>query len=363
MPDWFDWPTDRANSPRFDAFLRSLRSGALVAFPGYRRWHVAGTASNPESFGKLVHRLPKQSPQIGWLLPRDALAQDEWFAWSAAAKRLARRSWPGPVCIRWNGPFPESSSFAVPDSIWGYLRQQETIGYRCPGEVVWQELCQRLGSALITVDYDPTIDQEDILDGIDWVLHDPTQAILGPETRVLMNASMWQIDQLGPIPETAIQQRLAFWIGFICTGNTCRSPLAAALCEQKLAKALACPPAALPEHGFWIFSAGVAAYPGMPASFEAIQVAQERGIDLANHRSQMVDPTRLLHADQLLTMTANHQAVLQSLFPQVQLPVQPLCGVEGDLADPIGSDLTVYRACAATMDRHLDRFLTEWLRL
>jgi protein-tyrosine-phosphatase len=148
---------------------------------------------------------------------------------------------------------------------------------------------------------------------------------------------------------------------FVCTGNTCRSPLAEVLCKKLLAEKLGCSVAELPSKGYVIRSAGVAAFPGDNASEYSIHVAQELGLDLTEHRSRPVNPQLLEEATHIVAMTGGHAAMLFMRFPGLQKNLQLLCGQEGDLPDPIGGDIALYRECAQIIQRHLERILAEWL--
>lgn len=148
---------------------------------------------------------------------------------------------------------------------------------------------------------------------------------------------------------------------FVCTGNTCRSPLAEVLAKKWLSDQLGCTIAELPARGVVVRSAGVAAYPGDPASEFSFQVATECGADLSEHRSQPVNPQLIDEADLIVAMTRSHAAMLFVRFPGLDKDVRLLCGGEGDLADPIGGAIDHYRDCAKTIQRHLERILAEWL--
>ena len=147
---------------------------------------------------------------------------------------------------------------------------------------------------------------------------------------------------------------------FVCTGNTCRSPLAEALCKAALAKRIGCPEAELPERGFVIRSAGVMAYAGSEASAESIEIAREYGADLSTHSSRPVNPEWLEQSTDVLAMTAAHAALLLMQYPNVGPEPRLLC-VREDLPDPIGGNDDIYRACAAAIMAHLDRLIVEWL--
>ena len=149
---------------------------------------------------------------------------------------------------------------------------------------------------------------------------------------------------------------------FVCTGNTCRSPLAEAVCKRLLADRLNCSPDELEARGFVVNSAGVMAYPGEAASEGAVIAAGELGADLGPHRSRPVNPELLANATHVVAMTAGHLSVLAARFPNVGPTAVTLAGGE-DIPDPIGGELDEYRACARAIADHLDRFITGWLGL
>jgi protein-tyrosine phosphatase len=148
---------------------------------------------------------------------------------------------------------------------------------------------------------------------------------------------------------------------FVCTGNTCRSPLAQALCARLLADRLGCEPADLSEHGFIVQSAGLAAMIGAGATLEAVAVAREFGADLTGHKSQPLTPELLARTDFLFAMTQTHLHLLSSLGLSNR-PILSLLSDQGeDIADPIGASAEVYRECARQIRKHLEARLTELL--
>jgi protein-tyrosine phosphatase len=147
---------------------------------------------------------------------------------------------------------------------------------------------------------------------------------------------------------------------FVCSGYTCRSPLAEALGKRLLADRLGCAPAELEARGFVVRSAGVAAAPGDAASATAVVVAEEFGADLSAHRSRFLTPDLLAAATDVIAMTRGHALALELRFPGIGPAPALLCGTEPDLDDPIGGEIEVYRECARTFDRHLDRLIKEW---
>ena len=129
----------------------------------------------------------------------------------------------------------------------------------------------------------------------------------------------------------------------VCTGNTCRSPMAQALLQQLADRD------GLPVQ---VRSAGLAAFPGDPASENAVLAMQELGVDLSAHRASALSAYLLDESDYVICMSSRHAAALAPYVPGEKLVVPP-----GGVPDPFGGDLDCYRK---TRDS-LHDFLARWL--
>src|SRR5208282_5240503 len=137
-------------------------------------------------------------------------------------------------------------------------------------------------------------------------------------TRVRIDDQRWTIEREGVIDARTLTQMSGLIILFICTGNTCRSPMAEAICKLMLARRLDCPAEQIEERGYVVQSAGVAAATGSPAAAHAIDVLRAMGGSLESHRSRRVTLDLVHQADCIFAMTADHLEALLDAVPEVQ---------------------------------------------
>lgn len=151
----------------------------------------------------------------------------------------------------------------------------------------------------------------------------------------------------------------------VCSGNTCRSPMAMVLLRKLWEEAN-------PGWELEVDSAGTGALTGMPATPHAVTAMQRRGLDLSGHRSRSVHDLGedgLKGYDLVLTMTRAHRDGLRVLYPDLRDRIFTLgeyAGRHGDVPDPIGGPLAEYEKTAAALEESLraaiERIRTEGSR-
>ena len=138
---------------------------------------------------------------------------------------------------------------------------------------------------------------------------------------------------------------------FVCSGNTCRSPLAEAALRMELGADAA---------RVTVGSLGTSALDGAPATPLAIEVAAESGADLGAHRSRRATRDRLAGADVVLAMEASHLRALERLgadparchlLSEWPSPGEP----ELELSDPYGGSKEAYEECWRRIRKHVQR--------
>lgn len=137
----------------------------------------------------------------------------------------------------------------------------------------------------------------------------------------------------------------------VCTGNTCRSPLAEVILLDKMKKD---PFFA----GAQVASCGTHAMSGDEASHYSQVVAKNHGLDLSQHRSKPLSVYHLSEADYVFTMTHEQAELLKLRFPEFEQKIFPL-DEEKSIADPYGGDEALYESAYQEIDQAINKRLAN----
>jgi protein-tyrosine-phosphatase len=188
-----------------------------------------------------------------------------------------------------------------------------------------------------------------ITDGFIAPAHCPLEVCMDREKATASNAGAPK----GPLTPANIKNIL-----FVCTGNTCRSPLAEGFLKKLLKNNAFI--------GMEIGSAGLTALPGSSASFHSVQVALENSVSLEEHKARLVSAELIDKADLIVVMEPGHRQQMLDRYPQASGKIYLLRHFarhgsrERGIHDPYGVNLEVYRFCFEDI-KECVQSLHEWL--
>lgn len=339
-----------------------LNAGEIVAFPTETVYGIAANSSDTDAVAKLFDVKSRSTGKpmslaIGYDYSLDNYAQNP----TAIMHRLARRCWPGPLTMviqateQVAGLSNESRELLAPNN-W--------LGLRVPSNEVLLSVLDQLDEPLVLTSANKS-DQADATTAIEVAeqLDDNVQLILDggptkigtPSTVIKVHNDYIEILRSGALSRDQIQTALQLEIVIVCTGNTCRSPMAEMLLKNKMATANDIPIDQLVKHGIHICSAGIAANNGSPAADQAINVLGKQDLDLTCHSSQPLSYVAANSADLILTLSHSHQQAIVNEWPEFADKTSLLAHDGSSVSDPIGGSYEIYQQCAAQIDTHLDK--------
>jgi protein-tyrosine phosphatase len=339
----------------------AIQDGALVGFATETVYGVAALASRPDALERL--RELKNRPTRPFSLHLGGTSSIARYVADIPldARRLIRKALPGPMTLilPTGGRLADDELQAA--GLHDVLVDEGFLGIRCPDEPVARAMLAGVDGPVVAPSANlagqpSPRDGADVLGALDGridLLIDSGPTRYGADSTIIRFESdgAWEILRQGVIDERMIDRLLKWKLLFVCTGNTCRSPLAAALAKKMLAERAGIAPDQLDEHGWEVISAGLFAADGLPATPEAREAAAELGAELGPHRSRRLTPELIRSADLIFCMTGSHVEQVLGLSPEATGKVR-LLG-ESDVPDPIGGGSEQYRRTARQIEEAL----------
>jgi protein-tyrosine phosphatase len=366
-PQWIDLAECDDARDVVHRAVACLAQGGVVGLGLETVYCLTASALNPAGAAKLRDlRGPSEGRPLTLLLKGPEETTDWVPRVPETSRRLIRRIWPGPVNLLFSRDRCDGLYHRLPAEVKPLISPNGDVALRCPEDRLIRHVLRFSPAPLVLSlvrgpDGAPasTADAMRSMSGLDMAIDSGPTRYGQVSTTVRIDEDGWSIVRPGVVDAETLSRLSGLIIVFVCTGYTCRSPMAEAICKLILARRLQCPVDELQERGYSVVSAGVSASNGAPAASHAIEVLRAMGGSLDRHRSRGLTAELVRQADCLFAMTADHLDALLDAAPDAQ-PRAFLLDPEGnDVPDPIGSDHPTYRRTAATMERMLARRLDQ----
>lgn len=269
-----------------------------------------------------------------------------------AAERLIERYWPGPLTLVLKGP---DGPIGVRQPANEFTRK---VIEAC-GEPLWMTPALP-GTAADPVSADPAEIAKASAEDASILVDDGASPIGVASTVVRVDKGPLEVIREGILARDEVLGAAADLILFVCTGNTCRSPLAEYMAREVIGQAMGIPADQVLARGIKFASAGTATVPGMSASDGSLEAGAEIGLDLSEHLSQPIDPSLWNRAMKIYCLGDSHRQTLLAEAPECADKIELLRPDGLDIADPYGGDLDVYRRARDEMHAAVKARSGDW---
>ena len=343
-----------------------LSEGKIVVFPTETVYGVAARADIDSGWNKLteIKQRPENKPftiHVG--------NKNDIYSFvpniSFFEKKIVKKFLPGPLTLVFSLDDEQiqiAKQYFTP-ALFERLYFDNSIGIRLPDEKLALPFLSNSEGPIVASSANPagmppayTADKaKQYLDGkVDLIIDNGPSRIQKPSTIIKLSNNHYDILRQGVIDNRMIEKALKMNILFVCTGNTCRSPMAEGFGRSIAAKKNQCNIDQLKKNGYHISSAGVMAIDGHPASPEAVVACQSRGVDISGHRSKLISREMINSADYILAMSEAHYNTILSIAPDAAAKTRML-DPKG-IADPIGNTQDIYDKCAQQIHDAIESF-------
>jgi protein-tyrosine-phosphatase/tRNA A37 threonylcarbamoyladenosine synthetase subunit TsaC/SUA5/YrdC len=365
MTKILDWK--KSDDPRDVVHLavQALAEGHIVALPSSSSYILVASGLKHVSIETLASFNQPTSMGLCLLIRSPDETLDYFPNVSPAARRLGRKAWPGPVALSLSDSHPsslfrclDSRTTALLSDSNGRIRvwqpQHEVLDYVCKlasGPLIG--CLANSGTELFSGCLNETDQSQSVLAIDDGPVESP-----GEPTVIQIDGNQGQIVRQGILTPEALKGMSQFMVLFVCTGNTCRSPMAQAIMQKKIIERLQNTDKGT-DGSVIALSAGVSAFGGDPASHGAATAIRNFGANLDRHQSTQLNSYLVEQADIILAMGNRHRQVIVSQWPNAAHKVHLISPDGGEINDPFGGPVEVYQRCAQQLDQHTSYWIDQ----
>ncbi len=348
-----------------------IDAGRLVAFPTET---VYGIACRVETKSlKRLNEVKGRQPEKPYTLHIGRKEDIAGYvpAVGLRAGKLIEKLWAGPLTIVFELKPDQirAQRKKLSKEVFENLYKGNSIGIRLPDDAVAAKLLQAVKWPVVApsvnvAEQPPATDAEQVLANfggrLEMVLDAGPSRYKTSSTVVKMGVYDMRVLRQGVYTAGQVRQAAVVQFLFICSGNTCRSPMAEGMFRKYLAEKLGCTVDRLEKKGYNILSAGTMGITGLPPTAEAITACEAKGIDIREHRSSALSRQLAEESDLIYVMARAQRQQVLAVSPDAAERCK-LLAEDRDIPDPIGRPQEIYDDVAELIEEAVRKRINELL--